>query len=110
MTIAVDAVVYYRVQDATMSIANVENADGATRLLAQTTLRNMLGTKTLAEVLTDREYISNGMQVAAYLFAGKQFFCSNTFNTLARSDIHMGYFDKIKLNKPYVFIFIKITI
>jgi len=62
VTIAVDAVVYYRVQDATMSIANVENADGATRLLAQTTLRNMLGTKTLAEVLTDREYISNGMQ------------------------------------------------
>jgi len=62
VTIAVDAVVYYRVQDATMSIANVENADGATRLLAQTTLRNMLGTKTLAEVLTDREYISSGMQ------------------------------------------------
>lgn len=62
VTIAVDAVVYYRVQDATMSIANVENSDGATRLLAQTTLRNMLGTKTLAEVLTDREYISSGMQ------------------------------------------------
>ena len=31
VTIAVDAVVYYRVQDATMSIANVANADGATR-------------------------------------------------------------------------------
>lgn len=46
-----------------MSIANVENADGATRLLAQTTLRNMLGTKSLSEVLTDREYISSGMQV-----------------------------------------------
>uniref|UniRef100_H2ZFR8 Band 7 domain-containing protein n=1 Tax=Ciona savignyi TaxID=51511 RepID=H2ZFR8_CIOSA len=62
VTISVDAVVYYRVQDATMSIANVENADGATRLLAQTTLRNMLGTKSLSEVLTDREYISSGMQ------------------------------------------------
>ena len=63
VTIAVDAVVYYRVQDATMSIANVANADGATRLLAQTTLRNMLGTKSLSEVLTDREHISAGMQV-----------------------------------------------
>jgi len=62
VTIAVDAVVYYRVQDATMSIANVENADGATRLLAQTTLRNMLGTKSLQEVLTDRDHISAGMQ------------------------------------------------
>lgn len=64
MTIAVDAVVYYRVQDATMSIANVKNADGATRLLAQTTLRNILGTKSLSEVLTDREFISAGMQVS----------------------------------------------
>ena len=63
VTIAVDAVVYYRVQDATMSIANVADADGATRLLAQTTLRNVLGTKSLSEVLTDRENISAGMQV-----------------------------------------------
>jgi len=62
VTIAVDAVVYYRVQDATMSIANVENSDGATRLLAQTTLRNALGTKTLQEILVDRDSISSGMQ------------------------------------------------
>jgi len=62
VTISVDAVVYYRIQDATMSIANVENYDSATRLLSQTTLRNMLGTKTLAEILNDREYISSGMQ------------------------------------------------
>ena len=65
VTIAVDAVVYYRVQDATMSIANVENSDGATRLLAQTTLRNALGTKTLQEILVDRDSISSGMQVSA---------------------------------------------
>lgn len=63
MTVAVDGVVFFRVQDATMSIANVDNADKATRLLAQTTLRTMLGTKTLAELLTDREQISKGMQV-----------------------------------------------
>ena len=62
VTVAVDAVVYYRVQDATMSIANVADADGATKLLAQTTLRNILGTKSLSEVLTDREHISSGMQ------------------------------------------------
>jgi len=62
VTVAVDGVVFFRVQDATMSIANVDNADKATRLLAQTTLRTMLGTKTLAELLTDREQISKGMQ------------------------------------------------
>ncbi len=32
---------YYRVNNATISIANVENAHHSTRLLAQTTLRNV---------------------------------------------------------------------
>merc|ERR1712025_1444947 len=34
------------------------------RLLAQTTLRNILGTKSLHEILSDRESISNSMQNA----------------------------------------------
>jgi erythrocyte band 7 integral membrane protein len=33
------------------------------RLLAQTTLRNILGTKNLHEILSDRESISGSMQV-----------------------------------------------
>ena len=64
MTVSVDAVVYYRVSNATVSVANVENAHHSTRLLAQTTLRNILGTKTLHEILSDREGISNSMQVS----------------------------------------------
>lgn len=63
MTVSVDAVVYYRVSNATVSVANVENAHHSTRLLAQTTLRNILGTKSLHEILSDRESISNSMQV-----------------------------------------------
>ena len=55
--------VYYRVSNATVSVANVENAHHSTRLLAQTTLRNILGTKSLHEILSDRESISNSMQV-----------------------------------------------
>ena len=43
MTVAVDAVVYYRVFNATISVTNVEDANRSTRLLAQTTLRNVLG-------------------------------------------------------------------
>ena len=39
VTVSVDAVVYYRVSNATISVANVENAHHSTRLLAQTTLR-----------------------------------------------------------------------
>ena len=63
VTVSVDAVVYYRVSNATISVANVENAHHSTRLLAQTTLRNILGTKNLHEILSDREGISGSMQV-----------------------------------------------
>jgi len=62
VTIRVDAVCYYRKTNATMAVCEVEDADGSTRLLAQTTLRNTLGTKTLTEVLSHREEISETMQ------------------------------------------------
>ncbi|ESO11761.1 hypothetical protein HELRODRAFT_71395, partial [Helobdella robusta] len=62
VTVSVDAVVYYRVSNATVSVANVENAHHSTRLLAQTTLRNVLGTKNLSEILSEREAISSSMQ------------------------------------------------
>jgi len=64
VTVSVDAVVYYRVSNATVSVANVENAHHSTRLLAQTTLRNVLGTRNLAEILSEREAISNSMQAS----------------------------------------------
>ena len=63
VTVTVDAVVYYRVQSATTSIINVEDANRSTRLLAATTLRNVLGTKNLSEILSDREAVSHLMQV-----------------------------------------------
>lgn len=63
VTVSVDAVVYYRVNNATISIANVENAHHSTRLLAQTTLRNTMGTRPLHEILSERETISGNMQV-----------------------------------------------
>lgn len=62
VTVAVDAVVYYKVFDATGSVINVENAFQSTRLLAATTLRNVLGTKIMTELLTDRDSISSQMQ------------------------------------------------
>eukprot|EP00069_Balaena_mysticetus_P004499 bmy_04578T0 len=65
VTVSVDGVVYYRVQNATLAVANITNADSATRLLAQTTLRNVLGTKNLSQILSDREEIAHNMQVIA---------------------------------------------
>lgn len=64
VTVAVDAVVYYRIRNATVAVVNVADAARATRLLASTTLRNELGQKTLSELLSDREHISGAMQAA----------------------------------------------
>uniref|UniRef100_UPI0037E723EC stomatin (EPB72)-like 3a n=1 Tax=Semicossyphus pulcher TaxID=241346 RepID=UPI0037E723EC len=62
VTVCVDGVVYFRINCPISSVANVSNAHSSTRLLAQTTLRNVLGTKNLAELLSDREGISVSMQ------------------------------------------------
>jgi erythrocyte band 7 integral membrane protein len=62
VTVAVDAVVYYRVFNPAVSIANVENAQESTRLLAQTSLRNVLGQKSLSEILSERESVSRSMR------------------------------------------------
>ncbi len=45
-----------------ISIANVENSNESTRLLAQTSLRNVLGTNSLAEILSNREAVSSCMR------------------------------------------------
>ena len=71
VTVSVDAVVYFRVCNATKSVTNVENAHYSTKQLSQTTLRNILGTKDLHQILSDRDTISGSMQaICALPFAG----------------------------------------
>ncbi|XP_064107117.1 band 7 protein AAEL010189-like isoform X7 [Macrobrachium nipponense] len=60
--VSVEAVIYMRVRDATAAETNVEDYSHSTRLLAATTLRNVLGTRNLAEILSERESISATMQ------------------------------------------------
>lgn len=64
VTVAVDGVIYASIMNATASIINIENAHDSTKLLAATTLRNVMGTKTLSEILSDREHISHFMQTS----------------------------------------------
>ncbi len=40
------------------AICNIADYSTSTKLLAATTLRNILGTKNLSEILSDREYIA----------------------------------------------------
>jgi len=62
VTVSVDAVVYIRIFDPVQSVNKVANAQYSTRLLAATSLRNILGTKTLQEILVDKESIAHHMQ------------------------------------------------
>lgn len=55
VTLEVDAVIYYRVVDATRAIVEVEDFEAATLLLAQTTLRDILGQNELDTILSDRD-------------------------------------------------------
>ncbi|CAO1367333.1 unnamed protein product [Diamesa hyperborea] len=64
VTVSVDAVVYYRISDPLKAVIQVANYSHSTRLLAATTLRNVLGTRNLSELLTEREAISHTMQLS----------------------------------------------
>ena len=58
VSIKINAVIYYKVFDAGKALCEVENFNYAVGQLAQTTMRNVVGTVTLDQLLTDREKIS----------------------------------------------------
>lgn len=62
VTVSVDAVVYYRIHDAGAAVTQVQAPYHSTQLLAATSLRNVLGTKSLSEVLSERDAISHTIQ------------------------------------------------
>ena len=59
VTIKINAVLYFHIFDAKKSLLAVQNCNYAVTQLAQTTMRNLVGSVTLDELLTDRERISN---------------------------------------------------
>ncbi|MBO5376010.1 MAG: slipin family protein [Bacilli bacterium] len=58
VTVKINAVIYYKIFDASKSILAVENYFYAIGQLAQTTMRNAVGAVTLDELLGEREKIS----------------------------------------------------
>ena len=62
VTVFVNAIMYYKVRDATLAVSNVDDYSGSARLLSATTLRNVLGTKSLGDILSERESIAKEMQ------------------------------------------------
>ena len=62
ISIMVDAVVYYRVEDPNHAVVNVENYREATVLRAETTLRDILGQVEMDELLAKREDLGRKIQ------------------------------------------------
>lgn len=58
VSIRINAVIYYKVFDASKALIAVENFYYAVSQLAQTTMRNTVGTVSLDELLTERDKIS----------------------------------------------------
>ncbi len=62
VTVAVDAVVYYKVISPASAVNEVEDFRYATAMLSQTTLRDVIGQIELDEVLSERETINKDIQ------------------------------------------------
>lgn len=58
VSIKINAVLYYKIFDAAKSVLAVENFNYAVSQLAQTTMRNVVGSVSLDELLTEREKLS----------------------------------------------------
>ena len=62
VSVDVDAVIYYRVVEPSKAVIQVENYKTATSLLAQTTLRDVLGQIDLDDLLSKREELNKKLQ------------------------------------------------
>ncbi len=62
VTVRVNAVAYFRVLDPEAAVVRVENYLLATSLIAQTTMRSVLGQSALDELLSNREEINQRLQ------------------------------------------------
>ena len=58
VSVKINAVIYYKVFDASLAVLAVEDFYYATAQLAQTTMRNIVGSVTLDELLSEREKVS----------------------------------------------------
>jgi regulator of protease activity HflC (stomatin/prohibitin superfamily) len=63
VTVRVDAVVYFRVEDPILATVNVQNYTFAMSQVAQTSLRSIIGKSELDELLTNREPLNQGLEL-----------------------------------------------
>jgi regulator of protease activity HflC (stomatin/prohibitin superfamily) len=70
ISVDVDAIIYYHVTDANRAIVEVEDFEAATALIAQTTLRDVLGQNELDTILSARDTLNQEIQGALEIVTG----------------------------------------
>jgi regulator of protease activity HflC (stomatin/prohibitin superfamily) len=63
VTVRVDAVVYFKVVDPVLAMVNVQDYRSAVLLVAQTSLRSMIGKSDLDDLLSNRERLNQGLEI-----------------------------------------------
>lgn len=63
VTVRVDAVVYFRVEDPPRALVNVEDYQFAMGQVAQTSLRSIIGKSDLDDLLSNREKLNQGLEL-----------------------------------------------
>ncbi len=64
VTVAVDAVAYFRVRDPVASVIKIQNWFNAAQLVAQTSLRSIIGRHELDQLLGERDRINTELKIA----------------------------------------------
>lgn len=63
VTVRVDAVIYFKVVDASMAVVEVEDYRFAVSQMAQTSLRSIIGKSDLDDLLSNREKLNQGLEL-----------------------------------------------
>ncbi|KAL4219258.1 hypothetical protein ACF0H5_021840 [Mactra antiquata] len=63
LTVTVDAVMYLKIIDPIASVTKIENVNAASKMLGATTLRNVLGTYNMTDILSQRDEINTKIKV-----------------------------------------------
>ncbi|CAM5134409.1 unnamed protein product [Eretmochelys imbricata] len=64
VTVEIDAVCYYRMENASLLLTSVANLSSAVKLLVQTTMKRLLAHRSFSEILLERKSIGQEMKVA----------------------------------------------
>ncbi|XP_042335785.1 stomatin-like [Sceloporus undulatus] len=65
LSLDVDGVIYYRIENPQLAVKNITNPDSATLLLTQITFGNVLGSRYLSQIICNRDKIAQDIQSIA---------------------------------------------